>query len=365
MLKPRKTKDDPEAIADADKSLREMSRLFPRGLARLVVRRGERIRRLDWGETQIAARQQRMDRVLVVDVSPSHRKVLHIEWSMRMNEAVTEQTAGYHINAAIAARRDVRRMRRKGEPKKRVTVKSCVVVLTGRNIPWPEKGELRTSEEHEGFTGVEFVIEPVYQRTVEELEAKGSLFWWAFVPLARDADEEKLRRTLERLRARTNEEVFVEVTSTMLSMAYLKKDRPEFLNVIRSALTKEEAVRHPLFEEGKVAGLQEGRQEGRQEGLRPLVYQFEHRLGRPLRESEQKRLALRLANDGPEKPGSGVVEFVPYQLAKLPQTRNRFSGSGSIFSVASMSTTCSITECDNTRSTDAVDTIDVSVHGTR
>lgn len=315
MLRPRKTEDDPDVIADADKSLREMSRLFPRGLARLVLRRGERIRRLAWGETQIAAHQQRMDRVLVVDVSPYHRKVLHIEWTMRLNEAVTEQTAGYHIKAAIAARRDARRIRRRGEPKKRVTVKSYVVVLTGRNKPWPEMGELRTSEEHDGFTGVEFVIEPVYQRTVAELEARESVFWLAFVPLARDADVEKLRRTMEQLRARATEEEFVEVASTMLSMAQVKKGRPEFFDVIRSVSTKEEPVRHPWFEDGKIVGLQQGLQQGKQEGLRLLMYQFERRLGRQLRESERKRIESRLAKDGPEKLGSVVLDLSSDALA--------------------------------------------------
>jgi hypothetical protein len=315
MLRPRNTDDDPEVLADADTSLRDTSRLFARGLANLVVRPDETILALEWGETQVAAHQQRMDRVLIVDVSPDHRKVLHIEWTMRLDDLVTDRAAGYHIKAAISVRQDLRRLRGADEPKMRVTVKTYVVVLTGREAPWPETGELRTSEDHEGFTGVQFVIEPVYQRTVEELEEKGSVFWQAFVPLARDVDKERLRRTLNLLRTRATEEEFVAVILTMMSMAQLKKDRPELLDMIRSEVSKEAPVRHPWFEDGKTVGLQEGLEKGRHETLSVLTCIFERRLRRPLREGERKRIALRLAKQGPQKLGSVVADLSPKALA--------------------------------------------------
>jgi hypothetical protein len=120
-------------------------------------------------------------------------------------------------------------------------------------------------------------------------------------------DEEKLRRTVEKVRAEANEEEFAEIVATMLSMAQLKKDRPAFLDVIRSSAKKEAAVRHVWFVEG--------REEGRVEGLRPLEYQFERRLGRSLREIERRRIASRLAKDGPEKLGAVVLDLSPEELA--------------------------------------------------
>jgi len=74
------------------------------------------------------------------------------------------------------ARQDERRNRRRGEARKTITVKSMVVVLTGRQTPWSDIGELRTSDKTHRFVGVEFSIELVYQRTVRELEGKGLAF---------------------------------------------------------------------------------------------------------------------------------------------------------------------------------------------
>ncbi len=326
MLIPGKD-DDAEALQDADASLRWLSRLFSRSLAELVLRPEECVLRLDWGETQIALsrqkRQKRLDRILNVDVSPTLRRVLHIEWAMRLDAAVTGQTAHYHIQSAIMARQDARRHRRAGEARKTITVKSIVVVLTGRRTPWPEIGELRTSDSTHRFVGVEFVIEPVYQRTVRELEEKGMLFWLAFVPLAKDVDEEGVRRIAKRLCSEANEEEYDAIVAVMWSMARIrKKDWPELPDMIRSAFKKEGDMRHPFFEIGEERGLkrglERGREEGREEGREALMrFQFERRLGRRLRSAERRRLSDLLLREGVEKVGVAVLELSPEELASF------------------------------------------------
>lgn len=313
-----KTRDDPEAIADADLSLRSISRLFSGALARFVVKPGERIRRCDWSETQLAARQRRLDRALRVEVTRRRCRLLHVEWTMRLNERVREQTAEYHLLSTIAARRDARLERRRGAAFQHVSVDSVVVVLSGRKKRWPRFGRYQTSRKGKPFTGVKFRIEAVYQRTVKELQDRGSLFWLVFVPLARDADEIALRRTIDKVRTEANEEEFREFVSTMLSMAQLKRDRPEFSDVIRSCAKKEAAVRHPWFVDGKEEGLIQGRLEGR---LEALAYLFERQLGRSLREAERKRISLRLTNEGPEKLGAVVLDFSPEELAAWLEPR--------------------------------------------
>jgi hypothetical protein len=323
----RRSEDDMEAVADADASLRAVSRIFAEPLARMVVGKAVGIRRVEWGETQVVARQRRLDRLLYVDDDRSRRRLLHIEWTLRLNKRVAERAAQYHMDAIWAARSDERQL--PTEQRHRwVSVESIVVVLTGRKKTWPKYGKYQTSPWGSRFTGVRFRIEAVYQQTVQELEAKGELFWLVFVPLALDADEPKLRQTVKRLRNEANEEQFVELIGAMLSMAQVKKkDRPEYMDVIREAAREEKSMRHPWFVEGqeygRVQGLVQGLQKGRQEGLGPLVYQLERRLGRRLRESEQKRLATRLTKHGPEKLGSVVLDLSKTELARWLEPRKK------------------------------------------
>jgi len=223
----KKSEDDMEAVADADASLRAVSRMFAEPLARIVVGRQTELRRLEWGETQVVARQRRLDRLLYVDDDRNRRRLLHFEWTMRLNRRVGERAAQYHMDAIWAARRDERQLPLE-QRHRWVSIESIVVVLTGRKKLWPRYGKYQTSPRGSRFTGVRFRIEAVYQQTVQELEAKGELFWLVFVPLAIDADEPKLRQTVKRLRNEANEEQFVELIGAMLSMANVKKDRPAF-----------------------------------------------------------------------------------------------------------------------------------------
>ncbi len=308
MRKRRRPIDDPEVLADADSSLRSMSRLFPHVLARMIVRPGERIRRMEWGETQLAARQRRVDRLLHIEMEDAACRVLHLEWTVRLNRGVLERMAEYHIMLAKQLGHDARLREKRGEGSfVELTVESVAVVLTGRKRVWPEHMEVRTTPKDKRFSGVTFQIEAVYQRTVVELEAKDSVFWLAFVPLAVDADEEKIRRVVDKVRSETNEEEFSEIVATMMSMAQLKSARPGLVEVIRSAQKEKMNVRHPWY--------QDGHAEGQQKGLSPLLYLFERRLGRSLKESERRRITARLNKEGPEKLGAAVLDLTREELA--------------------------------------------------
>ncbi len=315
--------EDPIAFADADKSLRAASRLFAKDLALMATPRIEDISRLDWSDTQVVARERRLDRSLNIDLGNNERIVLHFEWVLRLTERSRERAAQYHLESAFTARSDARTMRRVHRTMRHVFVKSVIVVLTGRKKRWPRYGKYQTSPPGKRFTGVRFRIVAVYQHTVEQLKRKGSLFWLAFVPLAKDADAEKLGQTVKSIGEGATWEVFVEVISTMLSMAQLRNDRPEFMDVIRQAARKENAMRHPWYQDGhadgfakgKLEGKLEGKREGKREGLATLVFLFERRLGRTLRAREQERLAKRLTHDGPEKLGTVVLDYSPEELA--------------------------------------------------
>lgn len=296
-----------DAIEDADAALRTLSRRFPEGFAQVVLRKGERIESAEWLETQVAARPLRLDRVLYVRLVGGRQRLLHGEWTERLNRRERRRFGEYHLTAATAERIDTEVASKFGLRKKMLRpLETVVVVLRGRKKKWPEHGVYRTSDKRAKFCGVQFRIEPVYQRTVAELEAKGSVFWLAFVPLAIDVDEEKLRGIIERLRQQCESDDFDELTTTMLSMAKLKKDAPTFQDVIRSASSKEVHM-NPWVRDALEQGLAKG--------MGPITYLFERQLGRAITASERRRLELRLEKDGPVKLGAVVLDLNREQLA--------------------------------------------------
>ena len=70
-----------------------------------------------------------------------------------------------------------------------------------------------------------------------------------------------------------------------------------------------------LIQKARNEGLAGGRHEGLAAGLRPLVRQFERRLGRPLSDAERGALAARLDVVGPERPGDVVLDLDSPALA--------------------------------------------------
>lgn len=319
-----------ELFDDADAALRALSRRFPEALARTVLGPDERIASAEWLETQVAMPQVRMDRVLQVDLVEGQQRLIHGEWTDRLTHQVERRMGEYHLSVAMAERVDAEAAEKLGQGgRERRRVESTVVILRGRKKPWPEVGTYPTTPDEKQFGGAWFYIDAVYQRTVAELDARGSPFWLAFVPLARDVDEDKLRQIVERLRNDVSREDFDELVAAMLSMAKLKKDSQRLMDVIMSASAKERPM-HPFMREGleqgmekglkqgRIEGLLEGRIEGQTkglaQGLAALVRVFERRLGRAMTERERRRIAKRMSKDGPEKLGDVVVDLSAEQL---------------------------------------------------
>ncbi len=204
------------------------------------------------------------------------------------------------------------------------SIESVVVVLSGRDEPWPTHGAYQTSAPGEPFSGVHFRIEPVYQRTVAELEARGSLLWLIFAPLAVDADEDKLRRVVETLRTRTPERDFAELGAAMAVLAFADRRKRGLGDVVEKLLPKELTMGSYFFREaeeaGMAKGLAKGRAEGRAEGqakgwLQALAHQLERRLGRRLKPRERTRLSERLSAEGHAKIGDLILDLSAEDLA--------------------------------------------------
>jgi hypothetical protein len=299
----------PERGDQFDQILRHASRHFPSEVARVLLCTDQPIEPLEWAETQVTGRQRRLDRALSLKVA-GERTLLHAEWTLRMTQRVPFRVFEYHNLTALALADEVRaRIRTKPPP-----IESVVVVLSGRKKPWPSHGEYRTSPLGKPFSGVQFRIEPVYQRTVAELSTRGP-FWMIFASLAADADATKLAQVLGELRAQTSPEAFEELGAAMAVLAGADRRERGFGDVVRSLLPRELVMENWIFKEGKAEGLKTGRKQGLAKGLQPLVHQFERRLARPLTPDERARLAKRLRAHGPEKLGDVVLDLSPAELS--------------------------------------------------
>src|SRR5262249_41848704 len=85
-------------------------------------------------------------------------------------------------------------------------IDSVAVVLSGRKRPLPRTGKRRTAWPMRPFSGTHFRIDPVYQRTVRELRARGSVLWLVFTPLARDASAAALREVVDEIKSQAADE---------------------------------------------------------------------------------------------------------------------------------------------------------------
>jgi hypothetical protein len=225
--------DLPDETEDLDLTLRHVSRQFPEQLARALLPAGAVITAATWADTQVTSRQRRLDRALDV----------------------------------------------------------TLVLLSGRDKPWPAHGEYRTGRDGDPFSGVSYRIDAVYQRTVAELAARGSPLWMVFAPLAVDADPEGMTEVVARLRAETSQRDFAELAAALTVVAAKDKRQRGLREGIISLLSEEDVMQSSVFQMGKQHGEQLGKE---LEERRSIALLYEKRLGRPLEDAERAALIQRL-----------------------------------------------------------------------
>jgi len=179
-------------VGSADISLRHLARRWAADLARGLIARDEPVELLGWLDTQVTATERRLDKAMLLRVSAEQR-ALHLEFEVDPGAELPERVYEYQALLFVALRADW--------PHPVPPIKSVVIVLRGRKKPHPVRGEHRTGWPKDEFSGARYRIEPVYQRTVAELRARGSLVWLAFTPLARDATADAMRGVLAEIRA--------------------------------------------------------------------------------------------------------------------------------------------------------------------
>ncbi|MDI1484056.1 hypothetical protein [Polyangium sp. y55x31] len=306
-----------------DLILRHISQRFPDELARgLLGCEGPLTAAVL--ETQVTSRHRELDRTLDVRID-GERRLLHVEWQTAMPANMPYRTYEYQALLGFAVAEE-----NKSGPELVPPIESIVVLLGGREEPWPLYGTYRVSPRGAPFSGVHFRIEPVYQRTIAELAAWGS-FWLAFAPLAVDADERSVARVLGELRARVPPATFDELGTAMAVLAEADQRERGLRDVVRSLLPRELVMQNWIYKEGLEEGyskgiekgieqgiergIHEGIEKGIHEGLRPLVHLLERRLGRALTEPERATLLARIRVDGPDRVGDAVLDLSPQDLA--------------------------------------------------
>ena len=236
---------------DVDLTLRHLTRCFPDDLARALLPGAKTLTEVTWLETQVAERQRRTDRGLLV-VADGRPRVELVEWQLRWELDLPYRMYEYHALQSMGLRDSTPKGKR--PPRMR----STVVLLSGREWPWPAWGAYRTSPRGERFSGVRFRIEPVYQYTLDALRAQRSPLWMVFAPLAVDATPEAMHRVVQELRDALPARRFDElgVAMTVLADADARK---RGLRAPIAALLPEEIVMHSwVYKQGEEKGIEKG-----------------------------------------------------------------------------------------------------------
>jgi hypothetical protein len=292
-------------MGDADITLRHIVRQHPEALVQALGVQG-RVEIVGWLDTQVTALERRLDKALGLRLDGALRAV-HVEFEYKLTKGIGRRLYEYQALFHLGCSRDA--------PDKPVPpIESLVVVLTGRKKPRPADARHRTGWPERRWSGLRYRVDAVYQRTVEELRARGSTLWLVFTPLARDATIEAVRSVIEELRARVSDrEELADLYAALLVMAdvdpwghTLREEIAAMLesrskDLIEVSKTLRDAFDRGILK-GREEGIERGIEKGRQEAVEKMLYRlFMRRLGRAMTEREQQALAARAHTQDPEE----------------------------------------------------------------
>ncbi len=305
-----------------DIALRHVVQHHGRDLARVLLPRFP-VESAIWVDTQLAARERRLDKALEVR-GQGRRQLLQIELAVRARRTLAYRMFEYAAQLVMAEHATAAGDTGSGEQKEpeeedlddledldeamedaeeheqaaAVPVESAAILLSGRRKRWPARARFRTSAPGCRFSGQSFRIEAVYQRTIAELWSRPGSFWLVFTPLAVDAKRESMRQVIEEIRRREpSEEDRADLYAAMLVLAELdpwKHNLRKEVEMLVQELDVESIMKsqtlRKVFEEGMGKGIEKGRQQILEEMLRALLVRH---LQRDLTPPEQAALAAK------------------------------------------------------------------------
>jgi hypothetical protein len=284
-------------MGDADIALRHIARRRAAELARVFVVEGSAIEIVGWLDTQVTSVERRLDNALHLRVAGESR-ILHFEFCFALRRDVPSRLFEYVALLYVALRAGAAAI---------PPIESIAVVLSGRRRPWPAHGELRTGWPGSPFSGVRYRIEAVYQRTVAELKARGSVLWLVFVPLARDADLAAVREALEAIRAGAfDESERLDLVTALLVMANID---PWGQNMREDIVVMVETEWEDLFR--AVPGLRDMFEHfAREDAVRQLLGRlFARRFGREATPEERRSIARQVHAVGAEQVEDKLLDL--------------------------------------------------------
>ncbi|WP_437923360.1 hypothetical protein WMF37_30550 [Sorangium sp. So ce291] len=296
-------------MGDADITLRHLARRRPEDLVRALVPGGRPIEVLGWVDSQVTNIERRLDKALRLRIDGEPR-VLHVEFCFALRDDVPDRVFEY-LGFLFAALR----LEAPGEPVP--PLESVAVVLSGRRRRLPATGKRRIAWPGRPFSGAHYRIDAVYQRTVAELRARGSVLWLVFVPLARNATVAALRDVVAEIdaAAATTEER-AELYTALLVMAAID---PWGHNLVKELIImvedKEEGLlrRTPIIGEMIIEAEQRGEQRGEQRAQKTIAELlgrlFARRLGRRPTAEEERSILERARALGPVEVEDALLDL--------------------------------------------------------
>ena len=304
-------------MGDADITLRHIARRRPDDLARPFVPDG-RVEVVGWVDTQVTMLERRLDKALRLRIDGEPR-VLHVEFCFVLHADVADTVFEYLGFLFTALRSEA--------PSEPVPpIESVAVVLSGRRRRLPALGMRRTAWPGRRFSGTHFRIDAVYQHTVAELWARGSLLWLVFVPLAQDATIAALREVIAAIHAgAVTDEERAELYTALLVMAAIDpwghNLRKELMMMVED---KEEGLlrRTPIIGEmiieaelrgeqrGELRGELKGELKGQQKAITELLGRlFARRVGRSPTTEEERSIVERARAIGPAEVEDALLDL--------------------------------------------------------
>ncbi|WP_437533762.1 hypothetical protein WME79_07235 [Sorangium sp. So ce726] len=321
-------------MGDADITLRHLARRRPEDLVRALLPEGRPVEVLGWVDSQVTNIERRLDKAIRLRIDGEPR-VLHVEFCFALRDDVPDRLFEYLGFLFAALRLDAQ-----GEAVP--PIESVAVVLSGRRQRLPTTGKRCIAWPGRPFSGAHFRIDAVYQRTVSELRARGSVLWLVFAPLARNATLAALRQIVAEIHtgAATAEER-AELYTALLVMATIDPWGHNLLKeLVMMVEDKEEGLlrRTPIIGEmiieaerrgeergerrgeergeergerrGEERGERRGEERGKQQAIAELLGRlFARRLGRRPTAEEERSIIERARAIGPGEVEDALLDL--------------------------------------------------------
>ncbi|MGK3992256.1 hypothetical protein [Sorangium sp. So ce1024] len=305
-------------MGDADITLRHLARRRPEDLVRAFVPEGRPVEVLGWIDSQVTSIERRLDKALRLRVDGEPR-VLHVEFCFALRDDVPDRVFEYLGFLFAALRRED-----PGEPVP--PIESVAVVLSGHKRRLPATGKHRTAWPGRPFSGVHFRVDAVYQRTIAELRARGSVLWLVFAPLARDATAAVLQEIVAEIDAgAASAEERAELYTALLVMATVDPwGHTLWKELVTMVEDKEEGLlrRTPIIGEmiieaerrGELRGEQRGELRGEERGKQQAIAEllgrlFTRRIGRRPTAEEERSIVERARALGPAEVEDALLDL--------------------------------------------------------